>query len=1108
MYRTVTGAMLAAGGLLAMTGAARAADKLVIAPVPAWVVPVAVPTTTATDDAAFTLLLRDEQVDLRPAKQSRFVESVYRINKPEGLQVGQIALAWNPDIETITVHRLVIRRGDKTIDVLGAGQTFTVVRRESNLENAVLDGELTATLQPEGLQVGDVIDLAVTVTRSDPAVGQHVEMTAASWNGVPIARAHFRASWPANLAIRLRSAGGLPNLKPVKAGGMESVELAMDGVTPLKETKGAPLRYHFGRLIEMSDLPDWSGVSALMLPLYVKAATLPANGALQSEIARIKAESSDPKKRAEAALRLVQDRLRYVFLGINDGGLIPADAETSWSRRFGDCKGKTALLLALLHGLDIQAVPVLANTALGDGIDQRLPLIQLFNHVLVKATIGGRDYWLDGTRSGDRALDDIVTPAFHWGMPVTPGKAALVAMMPPPLAQPGLDINLRLDARAGLAQPAPAHAERVFRGDSAVTTNQSLANMSADARDQALRDFWRGLYDFITPNKTSFSFDAEHRVLTLVMDGSAKMEWNDGFYQTDNTEVGYKANFTREPGPDKDAPYAVEYPFHTRVRETVLLPAGAFSIYHPGDIDRTVAGIAYRRHAEIKDGVFTVEEVERRVQRVVAATVGAPTEAALRDLYKHTIYIKRPGDYRLTDAEMTGALAATPTTADGFVDRGNQLLDRGRYDEAIADLDKALALNPRYVNALADRGIAHAHKNEIAAARSDLDAAAAIEPRSAVVFRGRALVASHSGDLKAAIAALSSSLEVEPTNTWALAFRAQLYHQTQQDALAATDAQAWIARRPQAVDAYILLANIARARGDKAEALRQAVAMTAASPDNAYAHVAAARLQASLDQRDAALREFDRAIAIKPEAYIYLNRSIARAKEDRAARIADLDAALKLDPKLIEAMMLKATVLREQGDFAGAVTVLTGAHDAAARDPMVLSARGTAYAGLGKTALAQQDFAAARALAMSADVLNAMCWEKATANVALDAALADCDAALARTPEASNILDSRGFVLLRLGRDEEAIAAYDKALAVRGTAPSSLYGRAIAEARRGAIEKARADLAAALAVDANVGSEFAGYGVPAPAGLENRGPAKIVTATHAEASATDRAFNR
>jgi hypothetical protein len=49
-------------------------------------------------------------------------------------------------------------------------------RREKNLENAMLDGKLTASLQPDDVRVGDVIEVAYTRTRRDPAIGGRAEL--------------------------------------------------------------------------------------------------------------------------------------------------------------------------------------------------------------------------------------------------------------------------------------------------------------------------------------------------------------------------------------------------------------------------------------------------------------------------------------------------------------------------------------------------------------------------------------------------------------------------------------------------------------------------------------------------------------------------------------------------------------------------------------------------------------------------------------------------------------------------------------------------------------------------------------------------------------------
>src|SRR5439155_3287545 len=119
------------------------------------------------------------------------------------------------------------------------------------------------------------------------------------------------------------------------------------------------------------------------------------------------------------------------------GGLVPAMAQVTWERRFGDCKAKTALLLALLDELGVPAEPVLANVAIGDAIAERLPMIGLFNHVLVRAHVSGKDYWLDGTRSGDKDLEAIKAPEFGWVLPVTE-NAQLVHLVPESLTRPNL----------------------------------------------------------------------------------------------------------------------------------------------------------------------------------------------------------------------------------------------------------------------------------------------------------------------------------------------------------------------------------------------------------------------------------------------------------------------------------------------------------------------------------------------------------------------------------------------------------------------------------------------------------------------------------------------
>ncbi|WCT74003.1 DUF3857 domain-containing protein [Sphingomonas naphthae] len=638
--KTLRFAALASISLLAHP--AFAADKLLYGPPADWVKPIPVrPDIAPPGDVPVRPLLQDQQVRLDRTAQYRFLRSMMKIQTAQGLSAGTINISWKPDTDDLTIHKLLIHRGDQVIDVLAKGQTFTVLRRETNLERAALDGNLTATIQPEGLQVGDVIEFSGTLKRSDPVLKGHVEQAGATWNGATIAQASFRASWPADLPLRLRQTEDLPVPKPEKAGDRMTLAIQMDGAKPLIRPAKAPPRFQRGRILEMSDFAAWSDVADLMRPYFDKTAQLPATGPLQDELKRIATLSPDPKLRAEAALVLVQTKVRYLALSMNDGGLVPAAAELTWSRRFGDCKGKTVLLLALLHALGIEAEAVLVNSPTGDGIDAMLPMVGAFDHVLVRAHIAGKTYWLDGTRPADTDIDRLEVPTFVWGLPLIE-KSALVRIMPEPLKEPSVIARSRIDASAGAFAPAPFHGEIILRGDNALKIRLGLANASAEQKDQAIRKLMMQRYDFVQFKTTAMKWDDRTGSLTLGGDGMATLEWTERRYSPDGMDVGNRADFTREPGPHQDAPFTVGYPAYFQAEEEVLLPATGFTLVNGEAVDKTVAGAAYTRRASVDGKLFKVMTTQRSLASEFPAADAPAAQATLRALFARKVHLVLP----------------------------------------------------------------------------------------------------------------------------------------------------------------------------------------------------------------------------------------------------------------------------------------------------------------------------------------------------------------------------------------------------------------------------------------------------------------------------------
>lgn len=1159
------------------------ADKPIMAPPADWVKPVAIPAKPEkADEAPIRILLADQQSKLEPGRVTSYVDIAMLIQTPEGLQAGNLSLPWNPETNEITVHKVLVHRDGKVIDILAGGQTFTVVRREPNLENATLDGMLTANIQPEGLQVGDVLEYAVTVSSADPIFKDHAEEMGAAWNGLPFGRAHMSVQWPSSMAVAVRQIGALPPLKAVKTGNMTRVELSLDNVQPTLPPRLAPARYTVGRLVEFSDFKSWSDVGALMAPLYAKASVIPAQGPLRDEVEKIKAASTDPVKRTEAALALVQDRVRYVALLMGTGGYVPATAEETWGRRYGDCKAKSALLLAMLKELGVDAEPVAANVLSGDGIDQRLPMVGLFNHVLVRAHVGGADYWLDGTRQGDTSLARLRVPDFSWGLPLVAQGAALVRMVPKPLEKPDTDMEIAIDARQGITLPAPIKVTNRLRGDAALTTRQALAGMTEAQRDQALRNYWKGQLKDIEVTSATARYDASTGEEILTMEGKATMDWSDGWYHADRVSLGYEADFVRPAGQDQNAPFTNDYPDYWRTVETIQLPPG-----FPDDkempslaVNQTVAGTAYFRKASMVGNMFRIEASARALTPEFAASEAPAAKKALKAMSDNIAAFAKPADLRMTNAEVDAAKLLKPTTAKAYVDRGVDFMNNGQRAEAKSDFDAAIALDAKYVWAFANRAILNLQLNDTKAAQLDLDAAAAIDPENSVLWHARGQIArmrkapqeaitafTHSiannpkdnwaiiqragvyaeqgnfdaalddmlrlealdpgneiakvgilnfrmqkrdfegaakyasgvdlakvsvpdlatmvgnvaimqGDSKGAIAGYSRSLELKADQPQLLAGRAGAYMMQGNNEGALADAAASLKINPKQADVHLIIVNVLRRMGKKDEALAQAEAMLKSNPDDGYTHVVAAKIFDGMGQHERGMAEIDKAIALKPDATAYTNRAVMRSKSDVEGRLADFDAALKLDPSLVDALLGKAEILLSQGNFGEAVKSYTAVIDKWPKNALLRNGRAIAYARSGDMAHAEADFEQARKDAeVAPGLLNDICYAKATANVALNRALDECSAALAKQPDAIAIMDSKAFVLLRLGRNDEAIALFDKVLAKSPKMAASLYGRAVARAHKGDKGRAQADRDAALKFNPDVQKQFEGYGV-------------------------------
>ncbi|MEY2927737.1 MAG: hypothetical protein RL367_2214, partial [Pseudomonadota bacterium] len=569
-------------GLITVSVPAWAGNKPLVEPQPAWVKATAAPATALASSSAGQngFILNDRQIRFEGPKTIAFTEMVFRATTASALtQFGTISIPWDPDKGDLHLHRVAVIRDGKAIDMLGDGKSVTVLRREAGLERLEINGVLTGTLQIPDLRIGDGVDIAYSIDHADPSFQGHVNAAILLNYGKfkPVTN-RIILQWQKGRAMQWQVNDD--RVKPVITTKGAMTEIALDGPFPEpRDFPGdAPARMRRPQMISVTDFASWPMVSQIVAPLYAAQPGQTIDPVLKAEIDKIRAGSPDQRVQAAAALRLVQDKVRYLFNGMNGGNYVPTPANQTWTDRYGDCKAKTLLLLTILRDLGIAAEPALASVMVPGSALVSLPAMNVFDHVLVRATIGGKTLWLDGTDIGTD-VDDLDTGYAHVSvLPIRSAGSNLEAMIANPPGKSQADMTITIDARGGIYLPALASVKFVG-GRKMVELLRRGQSMASPKDMQIALDRIASTYSGSTIHGATMAFDDQ--AMTVTVTGKGLYRWKreafEGATRLALPSVMDDAGFD----PDRSNPAFATMPVaqsaaeSTRTNVTFLLPDSA-----------------------------------------------------------------------------------------------------------------------------------------------------------------------------------------------------------------------------------------------------------------------------------------------------------------------------------------------------------------------------------------------------------------------------------------------------------------------------------------------------------------------------------------------------
>lgn len=306
---------------------------------------------------------------------------------------SQVTITFNPAYEKLKLHGIHVWRNGKSIDLTHEVK-LELLRREDNLDKSIYDGNVTAVGVLPDIRVNDAIEVEYTISGSNPIFGKRYSSYFSITRELPVNHYRLIATTPEARPLKIRAPSNV-TVKEIKSNGNNQYLIQADDVKSLKQEDKTPEWYQPFQLIHLSEYKDWSEVSAWANDLFKVNEELSPE--IQAQLQTWKDAHLTKDQLTVEALRWVQSQIRYFGIELGTNSHLPSPPNKTFERKYGDCKDKSLLLSVLLKSLGIEATPTLSALDFRRSPDSLIPSTAIFSHVIVRAVVDGKTYWLDPT---------------------------------------------------------------------------------------------------------------------------------------------------------------------------------------------------------------------------------------------------------------------------------------------------------------------------------------------------------------------------------------------------------------------------------------------------------------------------------------------------------------------------------------------------------------------------------------------------------------------------------------------------------------------------------------------------------------------------------------
>jgi hypothetical protein len=325
--------------------------------------------------------------------------------------------------------------------------------------------------------------------------------------------------------------------------------------------------------IQVTDYKNWAEVAEWGLKINQPRSL---TGKLAERVTAIKAAAKNKEEYFRAAVKLVQDEVRYMGVEIGEYSHRANDPERVYNQRYGDCKDKSLLLVSILNAGGIEANMALISTYTNIKTDQYLPSPYVFNHAVVRAVVNKTPVWVDATIAYQRGTGtNLYFPQYGQGLILQPGSNAIVNI--PPVKTGKITYLEEYYVPSDTGKVA-LDVKTVYTLNEADEMRSILAGASMAETEKNYLDYYARIYPNVESADSIMVYDSEDANEITIIEHYLIPDFATKNAETNRLEVGFYANFIDDQLATTNVknkyPRAVNFPCNINYTIRVTLATG------------------------------------------------------------------------------------------------------------------------------------------------------------------------------------------------------------------------------------------------------------------------------------------------------------------------------------------------------------------------------------------------------------------------------------------------------------------------------------------------------------------------------------------------------